>query len=158
MNAPIERVPVDRLRHIEGFSKKRVDWLVEKILAEGIWTKPIALDGEHDLVLDGQHRMETAKRLGLKWVPAVRYHYADIEVWSLRPDKHQFDWRLVTERALAGNPYPYKTVKHRFPDGGLPEIAIPLSDLLTQSPRKQTQSRTAARTRRVSSVTSKELA
>ena len=128
MTATVERVPVGRLRHIEGFSKKRVDWLVEKILAEGVWTKPVALDAEHDLVLDGQHRMETAKRLGLKWVPAIRYVYADVEVWSLRP-AHQFDWQTVTERALADKPYPYKTVKHRFPEGGLPEIAIPLAEL-----------------------------
>lgn len=128
--AAIERVPVQRLRHIEGFSKKRVDWLANKILAEGVWTKPVALDEAHDLVLDGQHRMETAKRLGLKWVPAIRYDYAAIDVWSLRPEKHQFDWRTVTERALADKPYPYKTVKHRFPDGGLPEIAIPLEELM----------------------------
>lgn len=124
----LHRVAVERLRHIEGHSRKRVDWLVEKILAEGVWTKPIALDEEHDLVLDGQHRMESAKRLGLKWVPAVRYVYAELDVWSLRP-KHSFDWRQVAERALAGKPYPYKTVKHRFPDGGLPEIAIPLDAL-----------------------------
>lgn len=125
---PIEKVPVERLRHIEGFSRKRVDWLVRKILAEGVWTKPVALDEAHDLVLDGQHRMETAKRLGLAWVPAVRYDYAQVPLWSLRP-RHQFDWRVVTERALADKPYPYKTVKHAFPDGGLPEIAIPLDEL-----------------------------
>lgn len=124
-----ERVRVERLRHIEGFSRKRVDWLVQKILSEGIWTKPVALDEAHDLVLDGQHRMESAKRLGLKWVPAVRYDYASLEVWSLRPTTHQFDWRRVTERALAAQPYPYKTVKHRFPHGGLPDIAIPLDAL-----------------------------
>lgn len=124
----LEYVPVERLRHIEGYSRKRVDWLVDKILAEGVWTKPVALDDAHDLVLDGQHRMETAKRLGLKRVPAVRYRYAEVDVWSLRPN-HRFDWRTVTERALADQPYPYKTVKHRFPDGGLPEIAVPLEAL-----------------------------
>lgn len=124
-----EKVRVERLRHIEGFSRKRVEWLVNKILAEGVWTKPVALDEAHDLVLDGQHRMESAKRLGLKWVPAVRYDYASVELWSLRP-AHQFDWRRVTERALAEKPYPYKTVKHRFPDGGLPDIAIPLDALM----------------------------
>lgn len=124
----IERVPVEQLRHIEGFSRKRVDWLAGKILAEGVWTKPVALDREHNLVLDGQHRMETAKRLGLKWVPAVRYDYAAVELWSLRP-AHSFDWQQVTRRALADKPYPYKTVKHRFPEGGLPAIAIALEEL-----------------------------
>ena len=125
----IHRLPVERLRHIEGFSKRRVEWLMGKMLKEGVWTKPVAVDDAHDLVLDGQHRMEAAKRLGLKWVPAIRYVYADVEVWSLRP-QHEFDWKQVTERALADKPYPYKTVKHRFPGEGLPQISIPIKDLM----------------------------
>ena len=124
----IIQVPVGRLRHIEGFSKKRVQSLVEKIQNEGVWVKPLALDDVHDLVLDGQHRMEVAKVLGVKWVPAVRYCYADVEVWSLRPN-HTFDWREVTRRALANEPYPYKTVKHKFPDEGLLSCHFPLKEL-----------------------------
>lgn len=124
----IIRVPVGNLRHIEGFSRKRVEWLTNKILSEGIWSKPVALDSEHNLVLDGQHRMEAAKRIGLKWVPAVRYVYAEVEVWSLRPN-HSFDWQTVVRRALADDPYPYKTVKHGFPEGGLPACRLPLEEL-----------------------------
>jgi ParB-like nuclease family protein len=122
-----EFVPVNRLRHIENFSRARVAWLVEKIRSEGIWTRPLALDERYDLVLDGQHRMEAAKILQLKRVPAIRYNYAKIEVWSLRP-KHQFDWKVVTERAKRGEIYPYKTVKHRFPSP-LPEILVFLKEL-----------------------------
>ncbi|WP_323018052.1 hypothetical protein [Castellaniella sp.] len=121
-------VPVGRLKHIEGFSKKRVQSLIDKIWSEGVWIKPLALDDMHDLVLDGQHRMEVAKTLGLKWVPVVRYRYADVDLWSLRPN-HAFDWREVTRRALADEPYPYKTVKDRFPDGGLPACRFPLAEL-----------------------------
>lgn len=123
----IEMVPVERLKHIEGFSQKRVEWLARKILDEGVWTKPLALDDEHDLVLDGQHRMEVARLLGLMRVPAVRFVYSEVRLWSLRPN-HSFDWRRVTERALAERPYPYKTVKHEFP-GGLVPCAFSLSEL-----------------------------
>jgi hypothetical protein len=124
---PITLVPVSRLVHIEGYSDKRVAWLMQKIVEEGVWTKPLALDDRHGLVLDGQHRMEVALRLGLLHVPAVAVAYATVAVWSLRPN-HAFDWERVTERALAGKPYPYKTVKHRFPFA-LPPCAIPLSEL-----------------------------
>jgi hypothetical protein len=124
----IELVPVERLKHIEGHSKKRVEWLVKKIKNEGVWRLPIALDSEHDLVLDGQHRREVAIRLGLKRVPAVRYVYSEVDVWSLRAN-HSFDWQKVTERALVGNIYPYKTVKHGFPHGGLPVCHYALSEL-----------------------------
>jgi hypothetical protein len=111
----IEMVDVTCLKHIEGFSKKRVQWLKDKIVREGVWNKPVALDGSHGLVLDGQHRMEVAKALGLKRIPAIRYDYAAVKVWSLRPGKHEFTWETVVERALAGDIYPYKTVKHEFP-------------------------------------------
>jgi hypothetical protein len=115
------------LRHIEGFSKRRVDWLEKKIIAESYWIKPIALDMEYDLVLDGQHRMEVALRLGLTRVPVVRFDYSKVFLRSLRPN-YEFDWRIVTKRALEGDIYPYKTVKHDF-DCPLPVCRFRLEEL-----------------------------
>ena len=112
----IDLVDVSSLKHIEGFSQKRVEWLREKIVTEKIWKKPIALDSEHGLVLDGQHRMEVALALRLDRVPAVRFSYEELTVWSLRPTTHEVTWQLVVERALSGQIYPYKTVKHSFPN------------------------------------------
>lgn len=127
MSYEIVFVSTSKLIHIEGFSKKRVSWLVEKIKDENIWTKPIAIDSLHYLVLDGQHRMEAAKLLGFKVVPAIKYDYSKVKLWSLRPN-YQFDWQEVTKRSLEGKPYPYKTVKHEF-DYKLPEIEIALEQL-----------------------------
>jgi hypothetical protein len=124
----IELVSPGELRHIEGFSRRRVAWLREKVVREGRWTRALAIDEDHGLVMDGQHRMEVALELGLRRVPAVRYPYAAVEIWSLRP-KITFTWQDVVSRALAGNPYPYKTVKHRFP-GETPACDIPLEELL----------------------------
>lgn len=123
----IELVPTIALRHIEGFSERRVDWLVAKILSEDAWNKPIALDTRHNLVLDGQHRMEAASRLGLRVVPAVRFEYASVEVWSLRP-QYSFTWQDVEARALSGDIYPYKTVKHAWSEP-LPKVRYALEDL-----------------------------
>ena len=123
----VELFPVMELRHIEGFSAKRVEWLKSKILEEGVWIKPVALDKDEGLVLDGQHRMEVARALELAVIPAVRYDYAEVEIWSLRP-KYSFDWKKVVEKALAGDIYPYKTVKHRFP-APLPACEFSLEEL-----------------------------
>lgn len=125
----IEMVDVADLKHIEGFSKKRVQWLRDKIVQEGVWIKPVALDAEHGLVLDGQHRMEVAKALGLKRIPAIRYEYSAVKVWSLRPGKHDFTWETVVQRALAGDVYPYKTVKHEFPEP-LPACQFKIGELM----------------------------
>ncbi len=124
----VKLVAVSKLRHIEGFSQRRVEWLKDKILSEGIWNKPLALCDRHALVMDGQHRMEVARALGLRRVPAMTYDYADVEIWSLRPEKYAFDWKMVTERALSGDIYPYKTVKHAFPVP-LPQCRFTLDEL-----------------------------
>lgn len=124
----VELVEVEDLKHIESYSKRRVEWLKEKILNEQIWNKPLALDTQHALVMDGQHRMEVARALKLKRVPAIKFTYADVEIWSLRPGKYEFDWKMITERALSGDIYPYKTVKHRFPID-LPVISYSLDEL-----------------------------
>jgi hypothetical protein len=129
MQSPIELVPVSRLKHIEGFSEKRVVWLMNKILSEGIWVKPLALEKTHQLVLDGQHRMEVARRLNLRQVPGVLYDYAKVDVWSLRKN-YTFDWKVVVDKALSGEIYPYKTVKHRFPHD-LPICCYKIDELMS---------------------------
>lgn len=127
-------VSVASLRHIEGFSSKRVSWLVSKMQKEQLWTRPVCLAPVKDaagevvhLVMDGQHRTEAALRLGLREVPALLFDYHDVEIWSLRPS-HEVTVELVIEKSLSNDPYPYKTVKHRF-TAPIPELRVPLSVL-----------------------------
>ena len=124
----IVMVEVDKLRHIEGFSQKRVEWLKDKVISEGIWSVPLKIDDEHHLVMDGQHRMEVAKILGLVVVPCFKYSYNEVEVWSLR-DNHEVTQQLIIEKALSGNIYPYKTAKHGFPDSADIRCNFELSEL-----------------------------
>ncbi len=119
---------VKLLRHIEGFSPKRVDWLKKKIISEETWKVPIAIDDQHGLVLDGQHRMEVALSLNLRKIPAVKLKYAEVPLRSLRP-QYNFDWQDVVQRALQGDLYPYKTVKHDF-SVPLPSVSYRLDELL----------------------------
>lgn len=110
----ITLLEVTVLRHTEEFDPKRVEWLARKIDTEGVWTVPLAVSREHSLVMDGQHRLEAALRLGLRRVPATVLDYAMIPVYSLRPGFVVTVDELVS-RALACNPYPYKTAKHVLP-------------------------------------------
>jgi hypothetical protein len=141
-NPVIEFIDVQTLRHIEGFSRPRVAWLAKKIQAEQLWTKPVVLDRAHHLVMDGQHRMEVAKLLGLSVIPAILYDYAEVDVWSLRPGHYTVTPQEVIARALRNDIYPYKTAKHRFPCGELPELAIPLPELLARDHRRKNISTT----------------
>lgn len=105
---------VASLRGIEEFDEERVKLLTEKIRNDGCWTVPIMIEKKNNLVLDGQHRLEAAKRLGLSRIPAIPVDYSDVMVWTLRKEE-KVSPKLVTKRALSGDIYPYKTVKHKFP-------------------------------------------
>jgi len=110
----VKLIRVELLKHIEGYSKKRVAMMKMKILKDNLWLKPICIEKNHYLVLDGQHRLEAAKELELAYIPCELFDYDDVEVWSLRPN-HEVNRRLVIEKTLRGDIYPYKTAKHRFP-------------------------------------------
>lgn len=103
---------VDKLKHIEEFSQKRVKWLKDKIIKQQVWSKPICITSD-GLVMDGQHRFEAAKELGLKRIPAVIYDYNDVEIFSLR-DNYQVSISEIKDRVANQKIYPYKTVKHIF--------------------------------------------
>lgn len=124
----IVNVNVDQLKHIEDFGRKRVDWLKNKILSEGVWTVPLKIEKKNFLVMDGQHRMEVAKLLNLTYVPCILYSYDEVKVWSLR-DNYEVNADLITQRVFEDNIYPYKTAKHAFPDSGDLKCEIPLSQL-----------------------------
>jgi|APSaa5957512576_1039674.scaffolds.fasta_scaffold07062_2 hypothetical protein len=127
-NREIVLIKTDQLLHIEDYGRKRVEWLKDKIIDEGLWTVPLKLDKENFLVMDGQHRMEVAKSIGLIYIPCVLYSYDEVKVWSLR-DNHKVDKDSIIKRALSGDIYPYKTAKHSFPDSADLMCSYDLSDL-----------------------------
>ena len=129
LDTRIKLVETSSLRHVEGYSDKRVKWLKEKIHSEGIWNKPICIDSEHGIVMDGQHRMEVAKELGLSIVPSIGFKHSEVDFWSLRPNNHEVTLELIMSKSLSGNIYPYKTVKYSFPTE-IPGCAINLGELV----------------------------
>ncbi len=123
----ITLIDVEFLKHVEGFSAKRVEWLKNKILEEKIWNKPICVDSEYGVVMDGQHRMEVAKLLKIKKIPAILFSHDEVEFWSLR-ENHTVDLESIIEKSLTGRIYPYKTVKYKFPIK-IPKCSINLEEL-----------------------------
>lgn len=124
---PIEMIDVDTLLHIEEHDAERVEHLKEKILNDKIWKVPIVIE-KNGLVLDGQHRMEVAKVLGYKKIPAIRVAYDDVKVWSLRKEI-PISSNKVIKNAKQGKVYPYKTVKHKFTFMVPQNLSIPLEEL-----------------------------
>lgn len=123
-----EFVDIEKISPIEDFIDKRKDLIVDKIKNDGYWIKPIIVDKTDYLIMDGHHRFEAAKELGFHKVPVIKMDYDLIPIWSLK-ESEIVTKNLVRERALKGDIYPNKTVKHSFPF----EVAnckIPLKELL----------------------------
>jgi CTP:phosphocholine cytidylyltransferase-like protein len=115
---PVELVEVSKLKPIEGHISERVVLLREKIWKEGVWNRPIVVEKENLLVLDGNHRFQVAKLLQMERIPAILIDYNEIEVWSLRVDEFVSRDEVI-RRALSGELYPHKTAKHKFPNFSL---------------------------------------
>lgn len=110
-NYEVKLIPLTELKHIELFSKKRVQWLKNKITSEKRWIQPIIIDIDTSLIMDGQHRFEVAKMLNFSLIPCVEASYDDLDCWSLR-DQFSFNSANITKNSKNLIPFPYKTVKH----------------------------------------------
>ena len=59
------------------------------------------------------YRFEVSKLLNLDLLPCIKVDYNDVELWSLR-DELVVSREIVIKKALEGDIYPCKTVKHDF--------------------------------------------
>jgi len=129
----VELVRLDWLKpHEQLVSESRVNALIKATLSWDAYVRPLLVDIKTGGILDGHHRYEVAKRLGLKRVPAVLVDYlADdsiqVTVWEGcgRSDLTKED---VINMCLSDNLFPPKTSKHTFVDN-IPPILVPLDQL-----------------------------
>ena len=102
-----------KLNPIENYDSNRVDWLKEKIKKEDKWTMPIAIAQEHNLVMDGHHRLQVSLELNLKVIPCFIYSYKNVEPFSLR-EEEEVSSAIIIENFLKSKIFPYKTAKHNL--------------------------------------------
>ncbi|MCR4636250.1 MAG: NTP transferase domain-containing protein [Butyrivibrio sp.] len=125
----VELIPTDSLKHIEAFDEERVNKLQSEIETCGIWKMPLIVEKNWNLVLDGQHRLEVAKNMNLKKVPAILVDYLDVKIWSLRKEI-PVSVETVRKRVIQDNDiFPFKTVKHKFQFWVPNDLEIKLEEL-----------------------------
>lgn len=119
----IKIVPIEFLRQHEHTDKKHLDDVRKSILKEGL-NFPIIADKKTKLVLDGHHRLNALKGLGVRNIPVVYVDYFDerivLDSWMGQ--------KLTKEEVLASAAseklFPIKTTKHMFlSDNGLRHIS-----------------------------------
>ena len=113
-NVKYELVDISLLKPIEDYDKTRATSLEKEILNKGFWTVPLIVEKKDYMILDGHHRFATAKKLGLKKIPAILVDYDDVDVWTLRKE-YPVSQKLVRKKVVTDKKiYPYKTVKHKY--------------------------------------------
>ena len=119
------------LRGHEEVIPDNLETRTSKLLSKGFY-KPIIVDRESMVILDGHHKWTAAKSLGLARVPVIMVDYLIdegvlVDVW---PDcgKESITKTEVLEMGLSGDVFPPKTSRHTLPFN-IPSIRIPLSEL-----------------------------
>lgn len=123
---PIHFVHVKQIRPNECHYPQHATTLADTILQEQLWRIPIVVERTSLAVMDGHHRLQAACQLRLKYVPCLLLDYDYVEVGATRQG-YLVNPREILRRARAGDLYPPKTTRHRFPSP-LPtcNISVPL--------------------------------
>lgn len=101
------------LKGHEKVDEQRLANLKAEIESDGILKKPIVVDANTDVVLDGHHRMGALKALGCSKIPVVLVDYRSPKIGVKTSENgEEFSKRKVIEAALNGDPMPPKSTWH----------------------------------------------
>lgn len=110
----------------------RVRHVVDLLLRQQAWTRPICVEATSLCVMDGHHRRLAAIHLGLAAVPVVAFTYDEIRLGSRQPGMSIEPEELIN-CAMRGHLFPPKSTHHVFPP--FQADAIPLAKLLPSRAR-----------------------
>ena len=126
-------MPVEVLKPHEQVIQKKVTQLEKMTMRWNAYTKPLLVDGATGTILDGHHRFEIAKRLGLQCLPCVVVDYVEDDSIALmlwpNSDREVITKQDVIDAGMSGDLMSPKTSRHLLSDD-LPPISVPLSRLM----------------------------
>ena len=126
-------MPVEVLKPHEQVIQKKVTQLEKITMRWNAYTKPLLVDGATGTILDGHHRFEIAKRLGLQCLPCVVVDYLEDDSIALmlwpNSDREVITKQDVIDAGMSGDLMSPKTSRHLLSDD-LPPISVPLSRLM----------------------------
>ena len=125
----LELLSTKDITETEEHSLDRVEWLKNIIISEGIWRIPLIVEKHSLAIMDGHHRFNVAKKIGLTRVPAILLDYDqdNVMVGAWHEDMY------IDKEIMLGNIrnkilFPYKTTRH-IVSPSPEELQIPLSFL-----------------------------
>lgn len=127
---PFELIEIDTVIPSEEVCNDSLEALKIKIVDEDYWTDPIVIDKESRVIMNGNHRFNAAKDLGLHFIPSVviSYESGEVDVREYKRNEIAYDVSKIMETVLNGKLLPIKETRHRFKKE-IPKIKVPLSSL-----------------------------
>lgn len=121
--------PEDLHPHEKTIGKK-VEELARALEDDGAIIKPVVVDEESHVILDGHHRYAALCALGCTKIPVILVDYQDpqIVVGTWRKDEKAPDKATVVLRGLAGDLFEPKSTRHPALNG-LGHVKCSLKDL-----------------------------
>ena len=106
------------LKQHERIRKKHLNELLKQIQEDGFISDPIVVDKNTMIILDGHHRFNVIKKLGLSFSPVylVNYKSKEIKVSQWREGGEKITKELVLKAGLSGKLLRPKTSKHLIPN------------------------------------------
>ena len=139
MIAKIETIKLAELRPHEETEPVRLKELTDEIRSDKILKKPIVVDRETMIILDGHHRCNSFKQLGLNKIPVhfVDYKSRKIKVTGWK-DGSRVTKEQVREAGTTGRKLSARSSKHMCKDGGklvhiseiVTDVNVPLEHLV----------------------------
>ena len=119
-----------QLKQHEEIDKNHLKQLKNKINNDGVFKEPIIVDKDNLVVLDGHHRLNSCKQLGLSKIPCllVNYLHNDKIKVTTRRENYQINKEIIIKMGLSNKLFPKKTTKHYIPYR-IKNLKIPLSRL-----------------------------
>lgn len=115
MKNKVRLTEINKLKCHEMVCLKRLKQVKDDLSVKGYIKNPIVVDQKYNIILDGHHRVEALRQLGVIKVPAyfVNYQNNNIKV-TLRRKEFVFKdiKKAVVNYCLHGKIFPSKTTKH----------------------------------------------
>jgi L-serine kinase (ADP) len=127
----IINIEINKIREHEAVDVDHLEKIKKIICRAGIFKEPIIIDKKTLVVLDGHHRLNSCRKLGLKKVPCLMVNYLiDKKIKVVSRRKNIFvNKKEVVMMGLSNKVFPHKTTKHLIP-GRIKNLKIPLELLL----------------------------
>lgn len=128
---PVSLINLSKLKEHEQIDKNHLIKIKHLIKKSGVFKEPIIVDKDKLVILDGHHRFNTCKELGLSKIPCIEVDYLNdpkIKVVTRRK-KFLISKEIVINMGLSNKVFPAKTTKH-YISCRVKKLKIPLVELL----------------------------